>query len=471
MLFNTLTFVSFFLLVLFFYYLLPKSQKIVLIAASIFFYGFWNVTFLFLLLASIFIDFNLSKMIEEQSDKNKRKIYLLGCIVLNLSLLFYFKYANFALENVHALADAAGLSLPKFYFDIVLPLGISFYTFEAISYMVDVYERKIQAERNFLNYASFILFFPKLIAGPVIRASEFLPQIANLKSSKSILIYEGIEKILTGLFLKVVLADNIAPIVDDGFLIEPSRLGPVDILTLTVLFGFQIYFDFAGYSSIAIGCANLLGYRLPENFNFPYISKNPREFWLRWNISLSSWIKDYLYIPLSEKFKSKPKRVASLEYFPSVMVLMLTWGIMGLWHGANWTFLVWGLYHACLILIYRVINKINFKFNSLIISIPIMFILIMIGWLPFRAENLDQLIGFIKQFTRTDLAYRLSLRENTYLIAFVVTAGFFINYYYTIVFKINKLYFLPIRIVKLSFMMTLVFVFFRPISQFIYFQF
>ena len=296
-----------------------------------------------LILFSTVLDYTISILIDKSDNNNsRRKIYLLVSIITNLSLLAYFKYLYFIVDNINFIFGS-NISL----YQIILPFGISFYTFETISYTTDVYRRLIKPESNFLRYALFVTFFPKLVAGPIQRTKEFLDQVINPNKFSLDNLFKGFRRIIEGLFLKVVLADNLSTIVDDGFNIDPVVLSGVDVMTLSALFGFQIYFDFAGYSSIAIGCALLLGFKIPENFNYPYISQSFKEFWKRWHISLSSWIRDYLYLPLmgvkvlettakggiGNKLDQKKGRNKNL-------ILFITWAIMGLWHGANWTFIL-----------------------------------------------------------------------------------------------------------------------------------
>ena len=251
-----------------------------------------------------------------------------------------------------------------------MPLGISFYTFQTISYVVDVYRKVINHEPNFFIYGCYVTFFPQLVAGPILRANEVIPQFKNHINFKYEYLNIGIRRILYGLFLKVVLADNIAPLVDLGFSTDNNSLSAIDIWTLSFLFGFQIYFDFSAYSHIAIGSAKLLGITFPENFNFPYVSSSPKEFWQRWHISLSSWIRDYLYLPIAGvKFQKNsigglPVEVHQ-DHRNKIKSLFITWSIMGLWHGANWTFLIWGLYHAIIIFSYRLIYKIKINISDI----------------------------------------------------------------------------------------------------------
>ena len=272
-----------------------------------------------------------------------------------MGLLFYFKYLAFFAQGANEIAELAGLdfSLPPL--SIILPLGISFYTFQTISYTIDVYRGFIKPERNFILYSSFVVYFPQLVAGPILRAAELVDQLSRRPPFDPEDLVIGLRRIAYGLFLKVALADNIGPLVDAGFAEPAATLRALDVWTLSFLFGFQIYFDFSAYSHIALGSARLMGIHFPENFNFPYLASSPRDFWQRWHISLSSWIRDYLYLPLmgaqvhDRSTGGLPTVESGRSGFTRTRALFLTWGIMGLWHGANWTFVIWGLYHATLV--------------------------------------------------------------------------------------------------------------------------
>ncbi len=475
MFFNSITFLIFLSIVCFFFWNVNKSFRVgFLVFSSCIFYGFWRWDFLLLILFSTVLDYTISILIDRNDDNNKRKIYLLISIITNLSLLAYFKYLYFIVDNIN-FAFGSNISL----YEIILPFGISFYTFETISYTTDVYRRLIKPESNFLRYALFVTFFPKLVAGPIQRTKEFLDQVINPNKFSLDNLFKGLKRIIEGLFLKVVLADNLSAIVDDGFNINPDILSGVDVMTLSALFGFQIYFDFAGYSSIAIGCALLLGFKIPENFNYPYISKSFKEFWKRWHISLSSWIRDYLYLPLlgvkvlettakggiGNKLDQKKGRNKNL-------ILFITWAIMGLWHGANWTFILWGLIHATLIFIERIRTKyITFKTNTIINWVTV-YIFSMLSWIPFRAENIENTLTMYSKLFDLGSFINLNLRENYYLIAFILTLLFLMLYNFRS-YKLakNKIGIFIIDVSKITLMVVLTYIFLRPIQQFIYFQF
>lgn len=483
MIFNSLTYVIFLLTVVVIYWNSRQSSRLAIIfAASIIFYGFWRVDFITLLLFSTCVDFFLAKRIET-SQGMRRKIFLYISLVTNLGLLIFFKYLYFLHDNIAGVASFFGLDVPNIPFNIILPLGISFYTFQTISYTVDVYRGHLRAEDNFLAYGCYVLFFPQLIAGPVLRAGEIIPQ---LKAEGHIDWYdlrEGCKRIVYGLFLKVVIADNIAPFVDEGFLVPSNMMSAWDVWTLSFLFGFQIYFDFSAYSHIALGTARLLGIKFPENFNFPYAATDPRDFWKRWHISLSSWIRDYLYLPLVGS-KVIPRsegglgsQISASNQFKENRGLFYSWGVMGLWHGANWTFLLWGLYHATIIYAYRKIKKYSrISINprlAIFITLPIM----MLGWIPFRAVSVEQSLSmWLHVITPTSYFSSLSMKENVYLVALLMLIGFFTTQKF-------REFLLPQNVVNfglvtriagilgLTVLCVLVVIFLRPVNQFIYFQF
>ena len=299
MIFNSVTFLIFLPVVVILYWLLPRRARLMMIfSSSLFFYGCWRFEYIPIMLMSVFIDYFASRRLEVVDKPAARRLILALSLSANLGLLAYFKYTMFAVENLNSLAGLIGSDTRFSVHAILLPLGISFYTFQSISYTIDVYRRNLDAQRDFLLFANYVVFFPQLIAGPILRASEVMWQLDNRPNFKLENLEAGTRAILAGLFLKVVLADNIAPLVDMGYAHSPEMLGAIDVWTLAFLFGFQIYFDFAAYSQVAIGSARLMGIHFPENFNFPYLACSPKDFWRRWHISLSSWVRDYLYLPL-----------------------------------------------------------------------------------------------------------------------------------------------------------------------------
>lgn len=481
MIFNSLTYLLLLAVVVVLYWRLPYRARLFLIfSASLIFYGFWRVEFLPVMLASVLVDYFVARRMPQATNRGRKRL-LLTSLFINLGLLFYFKYLIFFAESAVGLANMMGASVDPFILHIILPLGISFYTFQTISYTVDVYRGIIEPERDFVLYACYVTFFPQLVAGPILRAAEVIPQFANRVAFSWDDIAVGSWRIVFGLFLKVVLADNIAPSVDSGFAMPVATMSALDVWTLAFLFGFQIYFDFSAYSHIALGSARLMGIHFPENFFYPYLATSPKDFWRRWHISLSSWIRDYLYLPLAG-VRVHDRSVGGLanasldKKHPKV--LFLTWGIMGLWHGASWTFLLWGIYHAVIIFIYRLVVPITWGVSprakwlgGLLLTLPIM----MLGWVPFRAESVSAAFGMWGRLLEPSAYTWLGMRENVYLVAALLLVGIFI------VFLVReKLMPLLQRWHSLAFlgstasaavMVALVIVFLRPINQFIYFQF
>lgn len=341
MLFNSIDFLIFFPIVVLFYYIIPKKvRNFWLLIVSYYFYMNWNAKYILLLLVStiatymfgLMIDYYENREIEIRKKKRNKTISLVLCLIINLSILFAFKYYNFFWDSISKLLLYAGIqvSVPKN--DLLLPVGISFYTFQALSYTIDVYRGEIYAERNFCKYALFVSFFPQLVAGPIERSKNLLSQLSKNSKMNSAEIREGILLMLWGFFLKIMIAERAAVIVNTVYDNIELYKGFYLILA-TILFAIQIYCDFAGYSVIAMGAAKILGINLMENFKAPYFSETVAIFWRNWHISLSSWFKDYVYIPLGGNQKGKVRK-----YINNLIVFLLS----GLWHGASWTFVLWG---------------------------------------------------------------------------------------------------------------------------------
>jgi alginate O-acetyltransferase complex protein AlgI len=489
MIFNSLTFIIFLILVVTAYWLLPQKYKMwMLLFASCIFYGFWRWEYLSVMFVSALTDYFTAIQIEQTPISNikKRKRLLAITLFVNLGLLIYFKYLFFFTENVNTLSSILGMDFNLPLFKILLPFGISFYTFETISYTMDVYRGLIKAERSFLNYGLFVTFFPKLVAGPIQRASELLNQLKNRPLFQSEFIAEGLKRILYGLFLKVLLADNISPLVDEAFSADSNALSAIDVWMMAFLFGFQIYFDFSAYSHIAIGSAKLMGITIPENFNFPYLAISFRDFWKRWHISLSSWIRDYLYLPLAGvKVTETSGKVGIGEGLDKsgnknskTKALFLTWAIMGFWHGANWTFVVWGLYHASFVYLERKLKPLRkrfkiFDFNIIAWIITLSFA--MLSWIPFRANNLQETFIMFQKIINPKNYLFYTMRENNYLITAFLLILMLVTYFSNTYVepKLNKFKWASFifHTVKYSIIIIFVYTFLRPISQFIYFQF
>ncbi len=482
MIFNSLTYILFLVFISVFYWQIRGNFKLFLIfSSSIAFYGFWRIEFVGLLLFSVCLDYFIAQRMVLVTYK-MRKILLYVSLCSNVGLLVFFKYLYFIHDNISFALNIFGLQIPPISLNIILPLGISFYTFQTISYTVDVFRGHLQPEKNFLAFASFVTFFPQLIAGPVLRAGEVIPQLKEEHIFKFEDVAYGIRRILYGLFLKVVIADNIGVLVDGGFLVPVEYLGAVDVWTLAFLFGFQIYFDFSAYSHIAIGSARVLGIRFPENFNYPYAALSPKDFWKRWHISLSSWIRDYLYLPLTgsrvvSKSSGGLAKVLDNKGKSADKALFISWSIMGLWHGASWTFLIWGLYHAIVIYVYRILSKTRLGKLPDTFSMLITLAVMMFSWIPFRALTLDDTFAlWSTAINPMKFFVPFGLRENSYIVAFSLLIGFFVSYYVRAkLFNFgatNKSFFVNLQETLIyAVLFALVIIFLRPTDQFIYFQF
>lgn len=398
MLFNSYSFLVFFPIVVLIYYLIPRRVRWVwLLITSYYFYMGWNAKYALLLLASTAITY-VSGLLLGQC---RRKWVVAGSFILNLSILFFFKYFDFAVENFNRVMGHFGVQLITPAFDVLLPVGISFYIFQALSYTMDVYRGEIEPEKNFFKYALFVSFFPQLVAGPIERSKNLLTQIRETRRFCYEKMVEGLLLMIWGYFLKLVLADRMAILVDHAYNSEILLDGKYMLLA-SVLFAFQIYCDFAGYSTIAIGAAKVLGFDLMENFNCPYFAQSVAEFWRRWHISLSSWFRDYLYIPLGGNRKGKIRK------YINVMIVFLT---SGLWHGANWTYVIWGGLNGLFQVVGEIFQPIRFlqKSKNLllkVIKMGITFLLVDFTWIFFRSANLAQaksVIGRILHMNNPEL--------------------------------------------------------------------
>ncbi len=378
-------------------------QNVFIVLVSYFFYGWWDWRFLLLIALTSFCSFASALLIQHQRSRAEKLLSLFSSkhiaainVVLNLCILCVFKYFNFFSDSFEALFSQFGITLGWVTLDIVLPVGISFYTFQAISYTIDVYRKDIEPTRDIVSFFAFVSFFPQLVAGPIERSTNLLPQFYSKRSFDYDSAVNGMRQILIGLFKKIAVADNCAVIVNDIFANYQS-LGASTLLLGGVLFAFQIYGDFSGYSDIAIGVARLFGIELKKNFYFPYFSRDIAEFWRRWHISLNTWFRDYVYIPLGGS------RAGTGSAIRNTFVIFL---ISGLWHGANWTFLAWGLYHALLFIPLLLLGR-NRRYTDAIAAgrlLPSMgeflrmgctFLLVSIGWIIFRADNIHVAIDYL----------------------------------------------------------------------------
>jgi alginate O-acetyltransferase complex protein AlgI len=390
MVFNSLTFLIFAAAFFPVYFLLRgKARLFWCLGMSLLFYGWWDWRFLGLIAFTTIVDFSLGIYIDKQDDPARRKNALILSMVMNLGFLSIFKYFNFFIDSFIQLQESIGLHPSVNTLNIILPVGISFYTFQSMSYTIDIYKRELPVERDFLKFATFVTMFPQLVAGPIVRARDLLHQMGEDKKFEWNRLNSGLGRILWGLFKKVCIADSIAPFVDQIFN-EPSIYSSSHLLAGVIFYAFQIYCDFSGYSDIAIGLARIMGYDFPENFKTPYFSKNFSEFWTRWHISLSTWLRDYLYIPLGGN------RHGKWGTYKNNMITML---LGGLWHGANFAFIFWGFLHGLFLIIQRlwapywkaIIQTLRIpKFVDSAISILTVFVLTNIAWVYFRGGSLGR---------------------------------------------------------------------------------
>lgn len=388
MLFNSLDFAVFLPLVFIMYWVFRnslKTQNVIILLSSYIFYAWWDYRFLSLIVFSTLVDYFVGKSMKSTPKQNHKKALLFLSLGLNLGLLGFFKYYNFFIESWIGAWSLVGINMSLSTMQIILPVGISFYTFQTLSYTIDVYRGKIEPTNSLLRFAAYVSFFPQLVAGPIERAKHLLPQFEVNRKFDYNYAMSGFYLIIWGLFKKVVVADNCAFFVNQIF-DGHTNFSSIELFIGAVLFGFQIYGDFSGYSDIAIGVARLFGFSLMVNFSFPYFSRDIAEFWRRWHISLSTWFRDYLYIPLGG---SRGKKWIQIR---NVFVVFL---VSGFWHGANWTFIIWGLIHAVLFLPLFVLNVnrthvLTTKFK--VKHVPSMFLtffLVTIAWIFFRAVNVE----------------------------------------------------------------------------------
>ena len=389
MLFNSLNFLLFFPTVCIIYYILPtcKQRNLFLLAASYFFYMNWQPIYALLLFGSTIVTWLAAIKMNSSQTLVTKKCILTICVVLNLSVLFIFKYYNFATDIITGMWQNSDIALSMPQFTLLLPIGISFYMLQAIGYSIDVYRENVPVEKNFFTYALFVSFFPQLVAGPIERSSHLVSQFKQKHTFDYGEAMVGIRMMVWGYFLKLVLADRCALYVDAVFNNVEHHNGG-SFLVASLLFTFQIYGDFAGYSLIAIGTARILGFRLLKNFSRPYFSTSITDFWHRWHISLSSWLKDYVYIPLGGSHKG---------VFRNYTNLLITFGVSGLWHGANWTYIIWGLWHGLAICFNKSLNVAKFSFcKSKFAHWAITFGVVCFGWIFFRATTLTDAYIIIK---------------------------------------------------------------------------
>ena len=463
MIFSSIPFLFFFFpLFILLYFTLPfKYKNHILLLFSLIFYAWGEPIYILLMIFSSIVDFINGKNIEKHKDDNKKKkIYLIISIIINISLLGFFKYADFFIKVINNILN---LDIPLL--KLGLPIGISFFTFQTMSYSIDVYRGDVKAEKDFLTFMTYVCMFPQLIAGPIVRyetvSSELHKRDINFKKFA-----DGFTRFLRGLFKKVLIANNIGLLFT---LITSSEVNDISIMTgvlAIVSYAFQIYFDFSGYSDMAIGMGNMCGFTFLENFNYPYISKSITEFWRRWHISLSSWFKDYVYIPLGGS------RVNILKNIRNILIV---WILTGFWHGASWNFIFWGLYYGILLLLEKfVLKKYIDKLPDFVKHIYTI-VLVFIGWMIFAFDDSKYLFGFIKALTSNkfiDSAFLYYFKN--YFLILVIATLFSLPVYPKVKEKMNNTIFtslLSISIYVILFIVTLSYLVSDTYNPFLYFRF
>jgi D-alanyl-lipoteichoic acid acyltransferase DltB (MBOAT superfamily) len=476
MLFNSVEYLIFFPIVFIFYWFSfnknLRQQNIFLLISSYIFYGWWSWKFLALLILSTLLDYLYAFGVNFE-NKNKAKLFLWLSIINNLGILFIFKYFNFFSNELVEIFKIFGIKLSPYFLNFALPIGISFYTFHGMSYVFDIYNKVRKPVKNFSDYAVFVSFFPLLVAGPIERANHLLPQVQTKREFKYIQATQGLRLILWGLFKKIVIADSISLTVDEIFN-NYNSFNSISLVIAAIGFSFQIYCDFSGYSDIAIGSAKLLGFELLSNFKFPYFSRNIAEFWRRWHISLSSWFKDYLYIPLGGSKNGLPIAIRN------TFIIFI---VSGFWHGAKWNFIIWGFIHACAflpLLIFKINRKYvdsivaeNKKFPNIkeIISILTTFTIAAFAWIYFRSENLKDANNIVIKITKnitSDIYHHSSIKGYSiflYIIPFLLLDWKF-RHDDRIILKNSRLRYLYYMI-----FCVFIFLYFGKEQNFIYFQF
>lgn len=486
MLFNSVNFAIFLPVVFFLYWFVAnrslRSQNILLLIASYFFYASWDYRFLFLLILSTCLDYYSGIKIFQAGSKKTKLFWLWLSICINLGFLALFKYYNFFSSSFANLVTNFGFDANFVTLNVILPVGISFYTFHGLSYILDTYYDRIKPETNLIDYSVFVSFFPLLVAGPIERATHLLPQIKQARRFNYTRSIDGLRQILWGLFKKIVIADNAARFADNIF-DQPGAFGGSTLLLGAVFFAIQIYCDFSGYSDIALGTARLFGIDLLRNFAFPYFSRNIAEFWRRWHISLSSWFRDYVYIPLGGS------QVSTFKKIRNVFIIFL---LSGLWHGANWTFLIWGLLNALYILP-SVLAKTNRNYLNIVaagrhlpsgrefFSICLTFFLTVIAWIFFRSNTVGDAFVFMGNLFSVSL---LSLPQGSAFLVgniSVVTMLSLVGFFFLIewvgreqqyaIARLGYAWPKPIRWVAYYSLLFTIFYFGGSEKQFIYFQF
>ncbi len=413
MLFNSVEF-AFFLLIVFTVYWLARSswriQNPLLLVASYVFYGWWDWRFLLLLIFISLFNYLIGIKIDGGRTEWQRKVFLITGLAINFWVLGVFKYYNFFIEGFVDFLSLLGYQIRGTTINVILPVGISFYTFLSISYLLDIFKGNTSADRNLINVLLSLGFFPIILAGPIQRPSTLLPQIRTTRVFDYQQVSDGLRQILWGLFVKIAVADNLAPFANEVFNSFSSNPGST-LFVGALFYTIQIYADFSGYSHIAIGTASILGFRLMKNFNYPYFARDITDFWKRWHISLTTWFRDYLFLPvsfaISWKIKTEKVLLIKTDLFIYIIASLTTWFMTGLWHGANYTFLIWGLLHGLLLIFYKyqrkprklILKKLNIDNNNIFLSFTegiFTFLFIVLTWVVFRSESVRDSLEYIK---------------------------------------------------------------------------
>ena len=404
MIFSTLEFAIFMTAVFLIYWGIPQRFRyIVLLAANLYFYAFYDVKYLLVLFVTTVISYFIAAAIEKESGNDgKKKLIFTAGLVSVLALLFVFKYLNFTIYSIEKVLSLLRMPVQESTLKLIMPLGISFYTFEMVSYLTDVYRGTIAAERNFFKYALFVSFFPNISSGPIERAGHFLPQLDEEKVFDYDRTVYSTRLLLLGLVKKVVFADMLAKYVNAVFDHVPEMTG-ICFLWATFLYTFQIYCDFSGYSDMAVGLAGMLGFELPVNFKAPYYASSIREFWGRWHISLSTWLRDYVYIPLGGNRRSKARRDLNL---------LITFLVSGIWHGASWTFILWGMIHGICQVVENRIRELRRKEPNKVVSTVLTFLVVSFAWLFFRANSITEAFHAVR-YMFSDLSVQNAMLRMT----------------------------------------------------------
>nr|WP_294778405.1 MBOAT family O-acyltransferase [uncultured Flavobacterium sp.] len=477
MFFNSLHFAVFLPIVFLLYWFVANkskaSQNYILIFASYYFYACWDWRFLFLLIFSTLLCYVLAIKIEDSTTQQSRKIWLWVCVLMNLGFLGVFKYYNFFANSFAELFQAFGFNVSPILLEVILPIGISFYTFHGLSYIIDIYYGRIKSEKNFVDYSLFVSYFPLLVAGPIERATHLLPQLKAKREFDFEKAKEGVYQIIWGLVKKVVIADTCAMYANAIF-DNYTSMNSLSLVLGAVYFAFQIYGDFSGYSDIALGTSKLFGIDLLKNFNYPYFSRDIAEFWRRWHISLSSWFRDYLYIPLGGSKGSK------LFQIRNVMIIFL---VSGFWHGASWTYVAWGLINALYFIPLLVLNKnrsnmdaftISFNIDSvkIIFNILLTFAITCLAWVFFRAKTIQEAIAYLQRIVTDGHFEKQYFNIERYNYEILVMILLFVIVEWNNRYKIEPLsgkY--SVLKVSLSIMAIIALGIFTDYKNFIYFQF